>query len=83
MLYLLHAQRTATAVFEPFLGGLVTADVELPGVEGDAPEVLPVVDPDFAQHFTREAMVVRAYVIFVVFVVGDKTWIVKLFVLIY
>jgi len=36
------------AVFEPFLGGLVAADVEVPGDEGDVGEVLGFVDVDVA-----------------------------------
>lgn len=36
------------AVFEPFLGGLVAADVEVPGHFGDGVEVLVGVDIDSA-----------------------------------
>lgn len=38
------------AVFEPFLGGLVAADIEVPGDEGDVGEVLGFVDVDVADH---------------------------------
>jgi hypothetical protein len=34
-------------VFEPFLGGLVSADVEVPGYFGNVGEVLGFVDVDF------------------------------------
>jgi len=34
-------------VFEPFLGGLVSADVEVPGYFGDVGKVLGFVDVDF------------------------------------
>ena len=36
------------AVFEPFLGGLVAADVEVPGEFRHVAKVLGFVDPDFA-----------------------------------
>ena len=36
------------AVFEPLLGGLVAADVEVPGGGGNAVEVLVGVNPDAA-----------------------------------
>ena len=35
-------------IFEPLLGGLVAADVEVPGEFGHVAEVLGFVDPDFA-----------------------------------
>ena len=41
-------QRPTFAVFEPFLCGLVAADVEVPGDCGDVVEVLLGVDPDLA-----------------------------------
>ena len=39
---------SAAAVFEPFLGGLVSADVELPGRSGHVVEVPFIVNPDAA-----------------------------------
>ena len=41
------AELATFAVFEPFLGGLVTADVEIPGEFGHIAEVLGLVNPDF------------------------------------
>lgn len=40
------AERATAAVFEPFLGGLVAADVEFPDGLGHAVEVLGIVDVD-------------------------------------
>ncbi|ACU07608.1 hypothetical protein FIC_01158 [Flavobacteriaceae bacterium 3519-10] len=47
MKYILKIQRAAFAVFEPFLGGLVAADVEVPGGFGDVFEILGWVDENF------------------------------------
>ena len=46
MLNLCKRQLLIFAVFEPFLCGLVTADVELPYAVGHLVEVLGFVDPD-------------------------------------
>ncbi len=42
------AELAAFAIFEPFLGGLVAANVEVPGEFGHIAEVLGFVDPYFA-----------------------------------
>ena len=44
----LVAELAVFAVFEPFLAGLVAADVKFPGDFGDVAEVLRVVDIDIA-----------------------------------
>lgn len=48
-----EGEGAVVAVFEPFLGGLVAADVELPGGGGDVVEVLGVVDPDASELLAR------------------------------
>jgi hypothetical protein len=45
----LKVEDSAFSVFEPFLGGLVAADVEVPGNFGDGVEVLFGVDVDPAK----------------------------------
>jgi hypothetical protein len=44
MQYIVVAECSAVAVFEPLLGWLVAADVEVPGFDGDGVEVLLVAD---------------------------------------
>lgn len=53
MQHILEIQRAAFAVFEPFLGGLVTADVEVPRTFGNVFEILGGVDVYFPRHGER------------------------------
>jgi hypothetical protein len=53
MFYVFVCQRSAFAVFEPFLCGLVAADVEIPSDVGNVIEILNVVYPNFAGRIFR------------------------------
>ncbi len=47
-----EAEGASIAVFEPFLGGLIAADIKLPSDERNVFEILRVVDPDAPGGFT-------------------------------
>ena len=49
MLYVVKGESAAFAILQPFLGRLVTADVEVPGISGDIGEGLGGVDEYFAR----------------------------------
>ena len=46
--YVVVGEGAGFAVFQPFLGGLVAADIEIPGNCGDVVEILRGVDEDFS-----------------------------------